>query len=123
MTRLYCIFGHEKINAWRARGTLARVSVNFRKFSPCMVRARRAGLTVYPPSWTLELLAFDEYCRFDTSAFLMRIKQARAARTPCREKIYENLRKPAQARRAGAMRWLLACQVYSIRILNLVQLL
>jgi hypothetical protein len=47
----------------------------FRKFSgknSCISRARRAraGLTVnYPPSRTLELLAFDEYCRFDTSAF------------------------------------------------------
>ena len=27
-------------------------------------------------SRTLELLAFDEYCRFDTSAFFMRIKRA-----------------------------------------------
>ena len=56
----------------------ARVSVNFRKFSPCIARARRAraGLTVYPPSRTLELLAFDEYCRFDTSAFFRRIKRA-----------------------------------------------
>ena len=27
-------------------------------------------------SWMLKLLAFDEYCRFDTSAFFMRIKQA-----------------------------------------------
>ena len=26
-------------------------------------------------SWMLELLACDEYCRFDTSAFFMRIKQ------------------------------------------------
>ena len=25
---------------------------------------------------TLKLLAFDEYCRFDTSAFFMRIKRA-----------------------------------------------
>jgi len=41
-----------------------------------MVRARRVGLTVYPPSWTLELLAFDEYCRFDTSAFFLNIKRA-----------------------------------------------
>ena len=61
-----------------ARGARARVSVNFRKFSPCMAPARRAraGLTVYPPSRTLEPLAFDEYCRFDTSAFFMRIKRA-----------------------------------------------
>ena len=45
-----------------ARGAAARVSVNFRKFSPCIARAgrARAGLTVYPPSWTLEVLAFDE---------------------------------------------------------------
>ena len=43
-----------------------------------MARAWRArvGLTVYPPSRTLEFLAFDEYCRFDTSAFFMRIKRA-----------------------------------------------
>jgi hypothetical protein len=33
------------------------------------VRGARMGLTVYPPSRTLEPLAFDEYCRFDTSAF------------------------------------------------------
>ena len=54
-----------------ARGGRVRVSVNFRKFSRCMARARRAlaGLTVYRPSRTLEPLAFDEYCRFDTSAF------------------------------------------------------
>ena len=47
-----------------ARGLCARVSVNFRKFSPCMALTRRAraGLTVYPPSRTLEVSAFDEYC-------------------------------------------------------------
>ena len=41
----------------------ARVSVNFRKFSPCMAPARRAraGFRKVPPSRTLELLAFDEY--------------------------------------------------------------
>ena len=50
----YCILGNEKINAWRPHGNRARVSVNFRKFSPCIARARRAraGLTVYPPSRT-----------------------------------------------------------------------
>ena len=53
-----------------------RGRAGFRKFPYIfsMHRARawraRAGLTVYPLSWTLELLAFDEYCRFDTSAFL-----------------------------------------------------
>ena len=70
----YCIFGRGKINAWRARGALARVSVNFRKFSPCMARTRRAraGLTVYPPSRTLEQpLAFDEYCRFRVLILLL----------------------------------------------------
>jgi hypothetical protein len=68
---VYCTYDRQKINAWRARGGRARVSVNFRKFSSCIARARRAcaGLTVYPPSRTLEPLAFDEYCRFDTSAF------------------------------------------------------
>ena len=45
-----------------ARGDRARVSVNFRKFSP------RGGLTVYPPSRTLEPLALYEYRDFDTSA-------------------------------------------------------
>ena len=39
-------------------------------------RHARAGLTVYPPSRTLELLAFDEYCRFDTSGFFYSIKRA-----------------------------------------------
>ena len=45
-----------------ARAVRARLSVNFRKFSPCIARARRAraGLTVYPPSRMLEILAFDE---------------------------------------------------------------
>ena len=33
-------------------------------------RRVRAGLAVYPPSQTLEVLVFDEYFRFDTSAFL-----------------------------------------------------
>ena len=67
----YCTYDRQEITAWLARGAAARVSVNFRKFSPCIARARRAraGLTVYPPSRTLEPLAFDEYCRFDTSAF------------------------------------------------------
>ena len=51
-----------------------RLRAGFRKFSKknsCIARPRRAraGLTVYPPSRTLEPLAFDEYCRFDTSAF------------------------------------------------------
>ena len=61
----------------RARGARAGVSVNFLKFSPCMVHARRtrAGSTVYPPSRTLELLAFDVYYRFDTSAFFLSIKR------------------------------------------------
>ena len=74
---IYCIFGRGKINAWRAREARAWVFVNFRIFSPCMARARRAraGLTVYPPSRTLEPVAFDEYCRFDTSAFLWGIKR------------------------------------------------
>ena len=73
----YCtvpMTGRESMHS--ARGARARVSVNFRKFSPCMAPARRAhvGLTVYPPSRTLELLAFDGYCcRFDTSAFFWRI--------------------------------------------------
>jgi hypothetical protein len=68
---MYCIFGHGKINAWFPRSAGARDFVNFREKNSCIARARRArtGLTVYPPSRTLELLAFDEYCRFDTSAF------------------------------------------------------
>jgi hypothetical protein len=37
-------------------------TVNFRKFSPSIARARRAcvGLTVYPPSRPFEPLAFGE---------------------------------------------------------------
>jgi hypothetical protein len=42
----YCILGREKINAWRARGGRARDSVNFRKFSPCIARARGAPARV-----------------------------------------------------------------------------
>jgi hypothetical protein len=61
-----------KINAWLPRSAAARDFVNFREKNSCIARARgvRAGLTVYPPSRTLEPLAFDEYCRFDTSAFI-----------------------------------------------------
>jgi hypothetical protein len=42
----------QRNSARSARSGRARVSVNFRKFSPCIARARRAhaGLTVYPPS-------------------------------------------------------------------------
>ena len=36
-------------------------------FSQCA----RVGLTVYPHSRTWELLAFDEYCRFDTSGLFI----------------------------------------------------
>jgi hypothetical protein len=58
-----------------------RLCAGFRKFSgknSCIARARRAraGLTVYPPSRTLELFAFYVYCRFDTSAFFWDIKRA-----------------------------------------------
>jgi hypothetical protein len=58
----YCTYDRQEITALLARGAAARVSVNFRKFSPCIARARRrpAGLKVYPPSRTLELLANAE---------------------------------------------------------------
>jgi hypothetical protein len=62
----YCTYDQQEITAWRARGAHARDSVNFRNF--LNFRNARAGLTVYPPSRTFQLLAFDEYCRFDTSA-------------------------------------------------------
>ena len=46
----------------------------------CMMRRRiPAGRTVpmtNRKSRTLELLAFDEYCRFDTSVFFLRMKRA-----------------------------------------------
>jgi hypothetical protein len=60
-----------------ARVARARVSVNFRKFSPCMACARRprVGLTVYPPSRTLQLLAFDEKSTFDFFALFGQINQ------------------------------------------------
>ena len=84
----------------------------------CMMRRRiPAGRTVPMTgrkSRTLELLAFDEYCRFDTSAFFLHIKRgseregklsnqrlrAVRARYMYMEKIYGNLRKPARAGRA-----------------------
>jgi len=49
----YCILGSKKINTWRARGAAARVSVNFRKFSPCIARARGARVRVW--QFTLSL--------------------------------------------------------------------
>ena len=47
-------------NQYMARSARARDSVNFRKFSPCIARARRAhpGWTVYPPSRTLDPSGF-----------------------------------------------------------------
>ena len=36
---VYCILDYKKITALHARGLCARVSVNFRKFSPCIARA------------------------------------------------------------------------------------
>jgi hypothetical protein len=56
-----------------ARGGRARVSVNFRKFSPCIARARRvlAGFTVYPSSRTLDFLAFDEKSTYDFLVYLV----------------------------------------------------
>ena len=58
----YCTYDRQEITAQRPCGAHARDSVNFRNFSPCIARARRAraGLTVYPPSRTFELLAFGE---------------------------------------------------------------
>jgi hypothetical protein len=43
---LYCTYDRQKINAWRARGRRARVSLNFRKFSSCIARARGARARV-----------------------------------------------------------------------------
>jgi hypothetical protein len=40
--KAYYVLGREGINASRARGGRARASVNFRKFSPCIARARLA---------------------------------------------------------------------------------
>jgi hypothetical protein len=69
--RMHTVFlGRGKINAWFPRSAGARDFMNFReKIHASRARRARAGLTVYPPSRTLEPLAFDEYCRFDTSAF------------------------------------------------------
>ena len=41
LVQLYCILGCKEINALRARGGRARVSVNFCKFSPCVACAAR----------------------------------------------------------------------------------
>jgi hypothetical protein len=61
-------------DARHARAGFHKISVNFLHAS--RARGARQGLTVYPPSRTLEPLAFNEYCRFETSAFFMRIKRA-----------------------------------------------
>jgi hypothetical protein len=60
--------------------SVQRSCAGFRKFSgknihASRARRARAGLTVYPPSRTLEPLSFDKYCRFDTFAFFCKIKQ------------------------------------------------
>jgi hypothetical protein len=82
--RTYCILGRGKINAWLPRSARAWDFVNFREKNSCNARARRAraGLAVYPSSRALEPLAFDEYCRFDTSACAGRIKRASLPDTP-----------------------------------------
>jgi hypothetical protein len=56
--------------------------------------------------WTLELLAFDEYCRFDTSAFISSINHEALARHG------ENLRKYTETR-ARALR---AYYAYILRL-------
>jgi hypothetical protein len=69
--------GGRKITTWRPRSVRARDFVNFRKKNSCIARARRAraGLTVHPPSRTLEPLAFDEYCSLYT------LKESRSIKT------------------------------------------
>jgi hypothetical protein len=59
-------------------GALDSGSIKYR--SPIRTFDRRPKRPIVPmtdrKSRTLELLAFDEYCRFDTSAFFYRIKRA-----------------------------------------------
>jgi hypothetical protein len=73
------------------------------KFSTVSLSARK--------SWTLQLLAFDEYCRFDTFAFFGGIKQGSER---CMEKIYGNVWKPARVRRARTIQQFFCNQEYNI---------
>ena len=70
------VFLAAKKSMHSARGARA----GFHKFSYFPLHGTRAarahGFDSPPPSRTLEPLAFDEYCRFDTSAFFLRIKRA-----------------------------------------------
>jgi hypothetical protein len=53
-----------------------KISVNFLHASRARGAPERVcDLTVYPSSRTLELLAFDEYCRFDTSETFLTDKE------------------------------------------------
>ena len=63
---MYCILGRGKINAWIARGGAARVSVNFRKFSPCIARAARPrGFDSLPSLLDVGTFSFSlKKCRF-----------------------------------------------------------
>jgi hypothetical protein len=57
-------------------GERARDSVNFRKFSPCMARARRvrAGLTALPPMRNFKSLILGKYCTFVCGSLFRVIK-------------------------------------------------
>jgi hypothetical protein len=65
---LYCTIVREQIIASKGYGERVRDSVNFRKFSPCIARARRAraGLTVYSPmrDFASLIVILGNYCTF-----------------------------------------------------------
>ena len=98
------VFLAAKKSMHSARGARA----GFHKFSYFPLHGTRAarahGFDSPPPSRTLEPLAFDEYCRFDTSAFFLDIKRGYMHG--------ENLRKftETRARAPRARHALIFCQ-------------
>ena len=75
----YCIIVREQIIASKGYGERARDFVNFRKFSPCIARARRAcvGLTVYPPMRDFGSLILGKYRTFVCGSLFREIKLIR----------------------------------------------
>ena len=72
----YCTIVQNQIIAAKGYGASARVSVNFRKFSPWMARARRlrAGLTALPPMRDFASLILGKYCTFVCGTLFRGIK-------------------------------------------------
>ena len=109
---MYCIFGCEEIMDVR--------TVSFRWILPfwyfCFLLGNKTRLALFPKrKQKCQNGSIHRNLTVPTSEREGQLSnpRARAARTPCMEKIYGNLRKPARVRRAGAMYWFCRSQKYS----------